>query len=420
MRFVEINKLSEFIEASREFVGQNDVYGIFSAIDARSIVSLQGEALAADRDYLKELTSLLNVIVSIINHPHLANKGEEVILRVEQANALGNDEFRQVLHDSKLWKRHGARMVPEEVHYHQQIDELRIYENRFITFLVDALDRELAGYSAFYLTKLPTMRDGAEELNSGEVGDIILAVDRLRRKIQYIKNTQFYKVVSEGKPLTGKIQPTNILTKDRLYRHCFKFYRSFIRYGDINELCAELRIYYVLTILQELKRLGFKIDKRSPGNDYLLRLRHAGVKVSVELRDDIAVSFTVQPRGQQPAHHLLLFGAGGTKHPPVSYNPKDFDTVELLSLWELYDVDRRDEVRYATEVSLVREWIQSKITVVALDRRIYEKYCPACGARGVEHDGDVYRCPMCRSEYSFISGNDTEKVWFRKISKTRK
>ncbi|MBO7304656.1 MAG: DUF2357 domain-containing protein [Clostridia bacterium] len=417
MRFVEINKLSEFIESSREFVGQNDVYGIFSAIDTRAIVSLQGEALAADRDYLKELTSLLNVIVSIINHPHLANKGEEVILRVEQASALGNDEFRQVLRDSKLWKRHGAEMIPEEVHYRQQIDELRIYENRFITFLVDALDRELAGYSAFYLTKLPTMREGAEALDSGEVGDIILTVDRLRRKIQFIKNTQFYKVVSEGKALTGKIQPTNILTKDRLYRYCFKFYRSFIRYGDINELCAELRVYYVLTILKELKRLGFKIDKRAPGGDDVLRLRHAGIKVSVELCEDIAVRFTVQPRGQIPASHLLLFGAGGTKHPPVSYDPKEFDTVELISLWELYDVTRREDARYASEISLVREWIQSKITTVTLDRRIYEKYCPACGARGVEHDGEVYRCTSCHSEYSFIGGDDSEKVWFRKIRK---
>ncbi len=417
MRFVEINKLSEFIEASREFVKQNDVYGIYSAIDKISLVSLQGEALAADRDYLKELTSLLNVIVSIINHPHLANKGEEVILRVEQANALGNDEFRQVLRDSKLWKRRGARMVPEEVHYHQQIDELRIYENRFITFLVDALDRELAGYSAFYLTKLPTMREDTDELNSGDVGDIILTVERLRRKIQFIKNTRFYKVVSEGKPLTGKIQPTNILTKDRLYRHCFKFYRSFIRYGDVNELCEELRIYYVLTILKELKRRGFKIDKRAPEEDCLLRLCHAGIKVSLELCEDVAVRFTVQPKGERPANHLLLFGAGGTKHPPVSYNPKEFDTVELISIWELYDVDRRDDVIYSSEIALVREWIQSKITTVVLDRRIYEKYCPACGARGVEHDEDVFRCDRCHSEYSFIGGDDSEKVWFRKIRK---
>ena len=417
MRFVEINKLSEFIEASRELVEQNDVYEIYSAINTDGIVSLQSEALAADRDYLKELTSLLNVIVSIISHPHLANKGEEVILRVEQANALGNDEFRQVLRDSKLWKRHGAKMIPEEVHYHQQIDELRIYENRFITFLVDAIDRELAGYSAFYLTKLPTVREGVDVLNSGDVGDVILTVDRLRRKIQYIKNTYFYKVVSVGKPLTGKIQPTNILTKDRLYRRCFKFYRSFIRYGDINELCGELRIYYVLAILEELKRLGFKIDRRASDDDYVLRLRNADVRITLDLFEDAAVRFTVKPRGQSPANHLLICGVGGSKHPPVSYDPKEYDTVEIISLWELCPIDNPKAAIYSSEISLVREWIQSKITTVAVDRRIYEKYCPACGARGVEHDGEIFRCGKCCSEYSFIGGADSEKVWFRKIRK---
>ncbi|MBR5139599.1 MAG: DUF2357 domain-containing protein [Clostridia bacterium] len=417
MRFVEINKLSEFIEASREFVGQNDVYGIFSAIDTAGLVSLQSEALAADRDYLKELTSLLNVIVSIINHPHLANKGEEVILRVEQANALGNDEFREVLRDSKLWKRHGTEMVPEEVHYHQQIDELRIYENRFITFLVDAIDRELAGYSAFYLTKLPTMRRGEYALDSGEVGDIILTVDRLRRKIQFIKNTYFYKVVSVGKPLSGKIQPTNILTKDRLYRRCFKFYRSFIRYGDVNELCAELRIYYVLAILKELKQRGFNIDRRAPGDDYVLRLRHAGMKVSVELCEDIAVRLVVAPRGQEPANHLLLFGAGGKSTPPVSYDPREFDTVELISLWELSSLSDRADAIYASESALVSQWIETKITTVTLDRRVYEKYCPVCGGRGVRHESEEFSCDKCGSQYSFIGGSDSDRVWFRKIRK---
>lgn len=418
MRFVEINKLSEFIEASRELVEKNDVYEIFSSIDSTAPVSLQSEAILSDKDYLKELTSLLNVIVSIISHPHLTNKGEEVILRAEQANALGNEEFRQVLRDTKLWKRHKERMVPEEVHYHQQIDELRIYENRFITFLVDAIERELSGYSGFYLKKLPTVRGGMEELDSGEVGDVILTVDRLQRKIQYIKNTYFYKVVSVGKPLTGRIQPTNILTKDRLYRHCFKFYRSFIRYADIWELCAELRIYYVLAILKELKKRGFELDEHSHKDDGILRLRRSGMKISLEVCEDIAVRLTVQPLGvSDGANHLLIFGAGGGKHPPVSYSSNDYDTVELISLWELSTVGKKGESLCAGEQTLVSEWIQSKITTVSLDRRIYEKYCPACGARGIEHGGEILRCRRCRSEYSFIGGDGTEKVWFRKIRK---
>ena len=103
--------------------------------------------------------------------------------------------------------------------------------------------------------------------------------------------------------------------------------------------------------------------------------------------------------------------------PPVSYNPSEFDTVELISLWELYSLADKAEAIYATEVALVRKWIESKITTVTLDRRVYEKYCPVCGGRGVMHDADVLRCDKCGSEYSFIGGQDSDKVWFRKMRK---
>lgn len=415
MRFVEISKLSQFIEATRDFIESNDVAGIYTDIDSKSVISLQSEALLSDRDYLKEVTSLLNVIISIIHHPHIANKSEDVILRVEQANALGSEEFRQVIRDSKLWKRHGARMIPEEVHYRQQIDELRIYENRFIVFLIDAIERELTGYTAFYLTKLPTLKSDTEHLNAGEIGDIILTVDRLKRKIQFIKGTYFYKVVSVGKALSGKIHPTNILTKDRLYRHCFKFYRTFIRYSDITALCADLRIYYVLCILKELKKNGFVLDGLADKSDEVLKLRCGEFKIKFEIADEVSVIVRISVKDLPEASHLLVFGASGAKIPATAHNFKDFTTAEIMSLWELIPSDNEKSRLCAPETSLIHFWLSSKITTASVDRRIYEKYCPICASRSIDSDGGICRCRNCDSEYSFIGGTDTERVWFRKI-----
>lgn len=417
MRFVEISKLNDFINATRDFIKNNDVQGIFSAINTQNLISLQGESLLSDRDHLKELESLLNVIVSIINHPHIANKGEEVVLRVEQANALSNDEFRQVLRDSKLWKRHGARMIPEEVHYHQQIDELRIYENRFIAFLIDMVERELISYSTFYLTKLPTMGEDTKYLSSGEIGDIIITVDRLRRKIQFIKGTYFYKVVSEGNSLFGKIQPTNILTKDRLYKYCFKFYRKFISHDDKNTLSNYLRIYYVLCILKELSDVGFTLDSGAKKSDVVLRINREELNVSFELYQNDAVIVRVNAEGIPESSHLLIFVEDSARSVANSYDVSAFSTVETISLWELASVTDVADKICASEKSLVHIWLKSKLTMARIDRRIYEKYCPVCRARGVDSDGVVYRCNSCLSEYAFIGGTDTDKVWFRKIRK---
>ena len=221
MRLVEIKKLNDFIAAAGKDINLGSLSDMFEKIDKESPISLQREAIASDRDYVKELTSLLNVIITIIHNPHIANKGEDVIVRIEQANALGTDEFRQVLLDSKLWKRHGAKMIPEEVHYRRYTDELRIYENRFIVYLIDLIERDLSAYSAFYLSMLPTLELDGKYLSAGEVGDMIVALDVLKRKIQYLKGTYFYKAVSEGGILSGTIRPTNILTKDRLYKYSF-------------------------------------------------------------------------------------------------------------------------------------------------------------------------------------------------------
>ena len=417
MRFVEISKLNDFIKTTRDFVRNNDVHGIYSKIDTRKFVSLQAEALLSDRDHLKELSSLLNVITSIISHPHIANKGEEVIMRVEQANALSNDEFRQVLQDSKLWKRHGARMIPEEVYYHQQIDELRIYENRFIAYLVDMVERELMSYSAFYLTKLPTMEENTKYLSSGDIGDIIIAVDRLRRKIQFIKGTHFYKVVSVGKGISGKIQPTNILTKDRLYRYCFKFYRKFISHSDHETLSSYLRIYYVLCILKELSDRGFVLAEDAKKSDRVLRINREELRVGFEIYDKNAVIVHVNVDGAPEASHLLIFTEDANKVNAPSYDSSRFSSVEVISLWELFAHEDEKSKICASEISLVRSWLNSKLMTARIDRRIYEKYCPVCRARSVDFDGEVYRCGSCLSEYSFIGGNDLEKVWFRKIRK---
>ena len=247
--------------------------------------------------------------------------------------------------------------------------------------------------------------------------DIIITVDRLRRKIQFIKGTYFYKVVSVGKGLSGNIQPTNILTKDRLYRYCFKFYRKFISHSDHETLSSLLRVYYVLCILNELNQRGFTLDSSAKKSDKILRISREELNVSFEIYGKNAVVVRVNADGVPEASHLLIFAEDTNKVNVSSYNIGDFTTAEAISLWELFSIGDECEKTCASERSLVCSWLNSKLMTARIDRRIYEKYCPVCRARSVDHDGTVYRCNSCESEYSFIASNDLEKVWFRKIRK---
>ena len=420
MRFIETKKLNDYVIGAKDFFSADLTRELAARLDALEKVSLQSFSIEHDRSFLREVSSVLNVIVSIVYHPHISNKREEVIIRIEQAQQITQDAFRDTMKDSKLWKEHDMKMVPEEVYYHQHIDELRIYENRFITFLVDLIDKELAKFSAFYLSRLPSLTVPTGALDSGEIGDIIAEIDRLRRKTQFIKNTYFYREVSKGKPISHKIQPTNILLKDRLYRFCFKFYRSFVRYEDVSEAKQDLRAYYTILLFEELDRRGFAMTSSKVGK-YVFE--NGDFSLSVENAEGDCLALTVNCRiaPQKPAKHLLGFHVDTEKQiSDVKISLSDeYESADVISVWELScaDSQKRVSITRATERELVSEWLAGKITLLTVDNKVYKRYCPVCRARGTDMVDGVYSCPHCTSSYVFDEADGETAVWFRKIRK---
>ena len=178
-----------------------------------------------------------------------------------------------------------------------------------------------------------------------------------------------------------------------------------------------LRTYYVLCILKELSDRGFKLDEGAKKSDRILRIHLDELKVAFELHDSNAVIVRVSAQGVPDASHLLVFVDDSSKPIGNSYDLNKFTTAEIISLWELLTVGDVTDKICASEITLVRSWLKSKMTTAGIDRRIYEKYCPVCRARSVDNDGVIYRCNSCFSEYSFIGGADADKVWFRKIKR---
>ncbi len=417
MRFIETKKLSDYMLGAQPSLESGSEEELALALRSLSDVSMQSISIDSDKEFLGHISSVLSVIVSIIYHPHLSNKREEVVIRIEQAQQIDREAFLDTLKDSKLWHEHDLRMIPEEVHYHQHVDELRIYENRFIGFLVDIIDRELSRYSAFYLQRLPTLDSSADSLDPSSIGETVMMIDRLRRKTQFIKGTRFYKEVSRGKRISPKIQPTNILLGDRLYRYCFRFYNSIARYEDMNAAERDLRAYYTLLILGELYRTGFESVSLESGK---YRLRNADFSVTLENTDEGALSFEVvcHNMSDAPARHLLGFVADAEREDAVFDNaPSGYESVQLLSLWELFDAEGERTVKlcFGKEDELVHAWVSDRISKTVVDKHIYKRYCPVCRARGVTVEGEIYSCSVCSSSYMFDRTCNDESVWFRRI-----
>ena len=126
MRVKEEQFLKKTIYEIKKFAKTNkDASSFYAALNDIEVLSLQDKSFNSDIDFFDKINFILSVITSIIVHPHISHKGENIILRADQVNSLQNDMFLKTMQDASLWKHNkDNEMIPEQVHYYQSVDEL--------------------------------------------------------------------------------------------------------------------------------------------------------------------------------------------------------------------------------------------------------------------------------------------------------
>ena len=408
--------------AAEEFISLNGgLVGAYSHAESAGDFSLQKISYEEDCLYFKEVLSLLGIISSIAEKPHISTRREEVFARIEQAGQLSADDFKRVCRDGSLWKRRGVKMVPEELYYFRNEDELCIYENRFIVLLIDLIGREITELKRVYGERLPRIGENTDELYAGDAGMALDFARNIEKRVAYLKNTGFYKIVGKEKPLKGRISPTNILLKDLKYRACFKFYNGFLKYQSEGEEAEDLRSVIKIYILKSLKKLGFDLKEGKNLNEY----KACGKEFSLnfDFNKKGAVILDVTHKISKKNVKYALFAEDGRSAEAAEEfasgdDGKNFCSVEMIGEWSLKDGVTHELLSRAgqTEEEMIYSWLASKIRLIRADSSVYKKYCPACGVSGVyENDGDFF-CPNCGTRYAFTQNSSGESViWICKL-----
>ncbi len=408
--------------AAEEFISLNGgLVGAYSHAESAGDFSLQKISYEEDCSYFKEALSLLGIILSIAEKPHVSTRREEVFARIEQAGQLSADDFKRVCRDGSLWKRRGVKMVPEELYYFRNEDELCIYENRFIVLLIDLIGREITELKRVYGERLPRIGENTDELYAGDAGMALDFARNIEKRVAYLKNTGFYKIVGKEKPLKGRISPTNILLKDLKYRACFKFYNGFLKYQCEGEEAEDLRSIIKIYILKSLKKLGFDLKEGKNLNEY----KACGKEFSLnfDFNKKGAVLLDVTHKISKKTVKYALFAEDGRSAEAAEEfasgdDGKNFCSVEMIGEWSLKDGVTHELLSRAgqTEEEMIYSWLASKIRLIRADSSVYKKYCPACGVSGVyENDGD-FSCPNCGTRYAFTQNSSGESViWICKL-----
>ena len=408
--------------AAEEFISLNGgLVGAYSHAESAGDFSLQKISYEEDCSYFKEALSLLGIILSIAEKPHVSTRREEVFARIEQAGQLSADDFKRVCRDGSLWNRRGVKMVPEELYYFRNEDELCIYENRFIVLLIDLIGREITELRRVYGERLPRIGENTDELYAGDAGMALDFARNIEKRVAYLKNTGFYKIVGKEKPLKGRISPTNILLKDLKYRACFKFYNGFLKYQCEGEEAEDMRSIIKIYILKSLKKLGFDLKEGKNLNEY----KACGKEFSLnfDFNKKGAVILDVTHKISKKNVKYALFAEDGRSAEAAEEfasgdDGKNFCSVEMIGEWSLKDGVTHELLSRAgqTEEEMIYSWLASKIRLIRADSSVYKKYCPACGVSGVyENDGD-FSCPNCGTRYAFTQNSSGESViWICKL-----
>ena len=427
MKLIEEKFLKSSIEQLNNYAKDNCGFlDFFNKIDSILPQSLQEQSFKEDLNFLNDVGFILSVITSIISKPHIASTGEEIIIRSELAPALSNEMFQKTLRDSTLWTEEGMDMVPQYVHYYQHVDELKIYENIFIVYLINLISQELVKYNDFYLSILPTYNFGSDLIDKDDYQAKALAKIRLlNRRMKHIKGSYFYRIISKTNTKLRYVHPTNILVKDRLYNFCYKFYKKITSYDDEVEKNYDFRTYIYINLLKSLKKmdasiLKFDSSKNELTPDFTCQVRNFSLNVSFE-KDDSGILFEVinhHLNQNNISKHLLMMN---TKNDTETLNVSkkgDYDTIESISLWNILMMDEKITKAFSQhecEEKIMSYYLLSKLQEQACSADLYTNYCPSCKHSDIEEIDNQYICETCGSKYTFFTKDNNEYLWFLKL-----
>lgn len=417
MKIIEENKLNQQINIINEYIKNRSYKDYYASIDSLKISSLQDISFEEDIAFFDEVSSILSVIASIIKHPHLTNKTEDIIIRSELAGNVPADAFNQVVKEPILWKEQDYEMLPEYVHYYQYTDELKIYENVFIVMLIKLLSTEMNKYLSFYISMLPSFEKKEDSLtNTKDVEVALNKIDRIIKRISFIKDTFFFKEVSKAKQTFKYVQPTNILTKNRLYNLCFKFYKKFIKYEDQDALLSDLSLFYYHLLLQKCKDKKFILDESKSQSLEDLSFSFNNYSVNLKLNNNLHKIELSIIDSTKVVHNLWFNLDRNNSNFNITVNNSTTDYV--ISVWNLNNYKALTTSLFSsikTEKELISSWLDVHFMETPGSKLVFSRYCPVCKSKDVYENDSIHQCNTCGSIYKFKKNEKEDRIWFIRL-----
>ncbi len=214
-------------------------------------------------DWLKNIEKVMPSIENIIYNPKRFIKQEEVLVPVELAKKTGKESIQHLLANTQFIDKYDDKtgdVRPNKILTINREEDFSIYENRFIKMLVMRLQSFVEHRYKFINDRINGVNQNIVsanmDVNFGEAQvkckieyevsyeeedenafksyrQIVSRIEMQRMSLFKIAESEFMSQLKNAKPIVGKIQRTNILTKDVNYSEALDLWEYIGHYEGV-------------------------------------------------------------------------------------------------------------------------------------------------------------------------------------------
>lgn len=246
--------LKSFLEESK--VSEELFSNFYDAVKSgNNIISHNqiSEKISLDDDWIKTIEDNIYFIEEIVKNPKKFIVDDDIIVEVERAKKTTAKTIRHLASHTKNIASidENGDVRPKKVLTTEMNEFLAIYENRFVTALINRLvvfvekryseiEEKIKMFDVSKMSMNSSFNYGELEVNYNlgltvrqPCSDVALVdrnekligrIDVIRRRLQVLKNTEFVRSMSAMKPVTSPIMKTNIIKMNVNYKNCYKLW----------------------------------------------------------------------------------------------------------------------------------------------------------------------------------------------------
>ena len=410
-----------------------------------------------------DFVTLIDHIKIIFNEPLKFLKKEPAIRQVESTSNFSNAVLRDTLKDEKLWRLKNGKPSPEFIHSFAYEDNLAIYENKFVCYVVDAVYEAVCKKINELALSVETVnkkikKDGVATITTTEYVDfmvddlltlitdesatvgVIRSLIKTKKLLVALKNREVYRACKkDGKFNPLALKATNILTKNDNYRYVYNFYLNYFnREPEIGEQDKMYLGYVTVNLLGALDSLGFELAEntekigvtnsaglkfskitfnKSPFTATLTQYGEDGIMLTVnEIEDNSSAKYLFRAISSERAKKIEGFES-------VSSLIANQQVDGVMRTFIVNDFEQSNEFSCAYVVpeqsdatQVLAKAVKSCFLLAHGSSFMHDRYCPVCGSNLLSKDENV-ECATCGTVYHVFESNGKDYIWFKDLPK---